>query len=140
MVDQAHVHHGPKMAGSYLGAGRSELRHNPVYQRSGNLRGGRLGERGPPAPGRVGIERELADKSTGKPSSSAERFMLPVPSGNRRSCRIFAASRSAAFSSSSRPTPTSVHKPRPILPTTTPSTLTDASETRLDQPTHCAEA
>lgn len=52
-----------------------------------------------------------------------------TPSRIRRP-QIFSASRRAVTSSSPWVTPTSTHNPRPIEPTTSPSTATEADDTR----------
>ncbi len=97
--------------------------------------GRRLDERRPAAPGRVGVQRELADDQYGQAQFGRGdgSYCRPRP-GKGGSARSSAASRSAASWSSWQPTPTSAHRPGPIWPTTSPSTLTDASETRCRSP------
>src|SRR5690606_12647097 len=56
--------------------------------------------------------------------------MTPSASSKIRRFQSLSASLRAAASSSSWVTPTSTHSPRPMAPTTSPSTVTDASLTR----------
>src|SRR5436190_18410445 len=56
--------------------------------------------------------------------------MNPASSSNTRSCHTRCASFVATPSSSECVTPTNTHNPRPIAPTTSPSTVTEARFTR----------
>src|SRR5205807_78301 len=64
------------------------------------------------------------------PSFTSARAKRPASSSKTRSPRTFRQSVSASASLSSRPTPSSTQKPRPIAPTGSPSTETRASLTR----------
>jgi hypothetical protein len=72
--------------------------------------------------------------STSPVVSATERFMTPSSSGITRKFQIRSASFSAVASVSVWVAPTSTHSPRPMLPTTSPATVTCALATRCTSP------
>ena len=108
--------------------------YQPVDKFVCQVRWGGVHKRRATSPARIRVQRELADNQDRQAQLGRGPVQLPAASGKSRICQIFAARRSADVWSSCRPTPMSAHRPGPIRPITSPSTLTDASDTRCTRP------
>ncbi len=67
--------------------------------------------------------------SSSPPAAARFRFILPASSAKTRRPQILSAILSAISSVSSGPTPSRTRKPWPIVPTVSPSMVTEAEET-----------
>ncbi len=68
--------------------------------------------------------------SSPPPTSSSERFILPASSSKMRRFTILSTIHATSAAPSPVPAPRSTRSPRPMRPTTSPSTRTSARETR----------